>query len=213
MLPGNALSNTNGPELVTERAAAAKAAGKTEVTFPSLTNTYPVEVKGLTHAIMEFTVVVGTPRKTQSVLVEDGAGIGTWYSVEIEQTIADHACTLCALLTFDKLPGGAKPASLLPVPAHSMIFVRRGGSITVDGIQVTETEKGVATLSEGKKYLFVVDKSPAGIARLVLNDAGIFTVGADGNTLAPLTGSKQAGASSGSFPTLSDLRQAAGGKG
>jgi hypothetical protein len=207
MLPSNAVSNMNGPELVSARAAAAKAAGKTEVTFPSLTNTYPVEAKGLTHAITEFTVVVGTSRKTQPVLLEDGAGIGTWYSVEIEQTIADHACTLCALLTFDKLPGGAKPASLLPVPAHSMVFVRRGGSMTVDGVQVTETEKDVATLTEGKKYLFVVDKSPAGIARLVLNDAGIFVVGEDGNTLTPLN--KQGGGST-SFPTVSELKREAG---
>ncbi len=208
MLPGNALSDTSGPELVSARAAAAKAAGKTEATFPSLTNTYPVEAKGLTHAASQFTVVVGTPRKTLAVLLEDGTAIGTWYSVEIQETITDHACTMCALLTFDKLPGGVKPTSLLPVPPHSMIFVRRGGSMIVDRVQMTETEKDVATLCVGKKYLFVVDKSPAGIARLVLNDAGIFVVGDDGNTLTPLN--KQTSATPVSFPPIGELKREVG---
>ena len=51
---------TEHQESITGRAAQAKANGKREVTFPSVVTSYPSLVSGLTHALSEFTVVVGT---------------------------------------------------------------------------------------------------------------------------------------------------------
>jgi hypothetical protein len=171
---------------IQSRAAAAKAAGKTEVSFPAPGVSYPFVPAGLVHASSEFSVVVGIPVAKQTV-VENDTSISTWYSIEIEQTISNRPCKMCSLLTLEGLPKSLQPSSLLPIPAHSMLLIRRGGTITADGVAVTETEGGLSALTTGKKYLFVVDKSPKGMVRLVLNDAGIFAVGDDGDTLTPIT--------------------------
>jgi hypothetical protein len=188
---------------IAERAAAAKASGSREAAFPFPGVIYPIVPSGLIHASSQFSLVVGTPRATQTV-IQDEAWISTWYSIAIDEVIVEHPCSLCSLLTIDGLPASMRPAKLLPVPAHSLLLIRRGGSVRMDGVDVTETERGVAALTVGKKYLFVVDKSPKGMARLVLNDAGIFVVGQDGDTLAPISGPGDSTKTK--FPTLTELR-------
>jgi len=196
---------------IASRAAAAKADGKAAVSFPSKGVSYPVAPDGLTHAVSEFTVVVGVPGAIQTV-IEDGALIASWYSITISETIANHPCKMCSLLTADGLPKSLQPANLLPIAPHSMLLLRRGGAVTVDGVKITETENGVSALTIGEKYLFVVDKSPGGMARLVLNDAGIFSVGPDGRTLTPISGVSHTTSVADQkikYPSLGDLRIAA----
>ena len=147
-------------------------------------------------------------------MVENNTSIATWYSVAITEVIASHRCEMCSLLTVDGIPPGLVPNKLLPIADHSMLFLRRGGSIIRDGITVTETENHVSTLAIGKKYLFVVDKGQSGFARLVLNDSGIFRVEDDGKTLTSITtgnGPSDKAAQSQEFSTLDQLRQAAKG--
>ena len=202
-------------ESIASRAAQGKTEGKSEVTFPSVGTSYPVVAGGLTHATSEFTVVVGVPRAVQTV-IENDTSIATWYSIAISEVIASHPCKMCSLLTIDGIPASLVPNTLLPVADRSMLFLRRGGSITRDGVKVTETENHISALTIGKKYVFVVDKSPNGIARLVLNDAGIFTVADDGKTLTSIiVGSSPSDktAQPQGFPTLDQLREAARGSG
>jgi len=197
-------SSSDDIESLASRAAAAKAAGQTEATFPSRGVTYPVVSRGLNRALSDFTVIVGTPSTKQTV-IKDGSSLATWYSIKIKQVIVEHPCKMCALLTTAGLPPSLQPNKLLPVPPQSMLLIRRGGTTNIDGVNVTETEKGLAELTLGKEYLFVVDKASSGIARLVLNDAGLFVVGENGETLTPITGTNNGKA--GGFPTLSDLRK------
>lgn len=202
-------------ESITSRAAAAKANGKLEVSFPSGVTSYPVLAGGLAHATSEFTVVLGVPRAVQTV-IEDDVSIATWYLIDITEVIATHPCKMCSLLTVDSLPSSLVPNTLLPVAGHSMLFLRRGGNITRDNVKVTETENHISDLTIGKKYVFVVDKSQNGMARLVLNDGGIFMVGDDGKTLSSIiVGNRPTGstAQSQGFPTLDQLREAAKGSG
>ncbi len=198
---------------IASRAAEGKADGKQEVSFPSGVTSYPVLADGLTHATSEFTVVVGVPRAIQNV-VEDDTSIATWYSIAITEVIASHPCKMCPLLAVEGIPASLLPNTLLPVADHSMLFLRRGGSVTRDGVKVTETENHISALTIGKKYVFVVDKSQNGIARLVLNDGGIFMVEDDGKTLTSIIvgnrPSDKAGQSQG-FPTLDQVREAAKG--
>lgn len=198
-------------ESITGRAAKTKAEGKTAVSFASPGVSYPVASTGLTHAVSEFTVVVGTPRAMQTV-IQDNMYVATWYSIAIDEVIATHPCQMCSLLTTKGLPQSLQPSSLLPSAPNSILLLRRGGTVTVDGVAVTETENGVAALTTGEKYLFVVDKSSNGMARLVLNDAGIFSVGGKGETLTPIstTGYVASAISKPQvFPSLDELRKAA----
>jgi hypothetical protein len=189
---------------IAERVAAAKASASREVTFAFPGVIYPVVPRGLVRASSQFSLVVGTPRATQTV-IQDEASLSTWYSIAIEEVIVDHPCSMCSLLTVDGLPPSMRPDKLLPVPPHSLLLIRRGGAVAMEGVNVTETERGVAQLMVGKKYLFVVDESPKGMARLVLNDAGVFAVGPDGDALTPI--SRPSDGAKAKFPTLNELRK------
>ena len=198
-------------ESITSRAAQAKAEGKTAVSFPSPSVSYPIVAKGLTRAVAQFTVEwVGTPRAIQTV-IEDNIFVATWYSVTIDEVIAGYPCQICDLLTTKGLPQSVQPTRMLPIPPHTMLFIRRGGTVTVDGVAVTETENGVSALTIDETYVFVVDKASSGMARLVLNDAGICSVGSDGETSTPIGEASRAASAAKPLNslTLKDLREAA----
>jgi hypothetical protein len=197
-------------ESIASRAAQAKAEGKTVVSFPSPVVSYPIAATGLTRAVAQFTVVVGTPRAIQTV-IEDNTFVATWYSVTIDEVIAGYPCQICDLLTTKDLPQSMQPTRMLPIASHTMLFIRRGGTVTVDGVAVTETENGISALTIGEKYVFVVDKASSGMARLVLNDAGILSVNSNGETLTPIVGASRAtsAAKPPNPPTLQELREAA----
>ena len=196
---------------IADRAAAAKKSGISDVTFATAGVTYPIEPTGLRHAIVDFTVIVGVPVAKQTV-VQNGTDISTWYTIDTKEVIADRPCKMCALLSADNIPSTLRPTTLLPIPPHSILLSRRGGSTKVDGVTVTETENGISALTIGTQYLFVVDKSPNGMARLVLNDAGIYTLAPEGQALTPLAvaaGTASVGTKAGAFPSLAQLRQSA----
>src|SRR5580704_10694226 len=106
------IQNSDPTPSLADRAATAKSEKKPEVSFPSPGVSYPTVPDGLTKAVSEFTVVVGVPRAKQTV-IQDATSISTWYSIEIQEVIADHSCKMCSLLTLDSLPKTLQPTNLL----------------------------------------------------------------------------------------------------
>ena len=160
------------------RARKAKAKGQTKVTFPEPTGV-PTYVRGWEEVVSNYSVVVAKPVSATSVLL-DPYNIGTFYKVRVVEDLsrADNSC--CGAP--DGLPAG------LPAPGPGEMYVfAGGGTLTLDGVEVTQAGLFSEIQTSQPYLLFLAGKGSRQVGALTLGRSGIFKVGADGR-LEPING-------------------------
>lgn len=152
-------------------AAKAKASRKDKIFIPT-----PVEYLGtesppeelLTHA----TIVIARPvaSYTHAPNHED---VVTWYKFRLVETLNEGVpCPRC--------PNRTPPDEILPVNNDEFLLHKYGGTLDVDGVEVTKGESDFPPFSEDKNYLLFIMKSPKGTVSLLAGPSGAYAVSPEG---------------------------------
>jgi hypothetical protein len=154
----------------------ARERGKTKVTVTAPVGLY-ASVHTLDEALSIYTAVVVEPIASQ-VVAADATHIATWHKLKILERLNTHP-----------LPEGDAeevPAELQPVGSDEVVVRAPGGTLTIDGVEVTSEDKEFPALVTGKKYVVFLRPDASGkYALLQLGAPGVYTM-AD-SKLEPLT--------------------------
>lgn len=158
---------------IESRVARAKAAGKTEIVIsaPHTEYTGSSASTDLDKALSYYTAVVARPVKMQSYIAENGEDVVTWLRFKEVEVLSENekpACPACPVPT--------PPEEFSQVKKDEFVAVKIGGTVAVDGINVTMTDPSFPDFHPGKKYLLFISKYPSGVATLGIGPKGIFTV-------------------------------------
>ncbi|HEX8069422.1 MAG TPA: hypothetical protein VF546_05695 [Pyrinomonadaceae bacterium] len=129
----------------------------------------------LNDALTTFSLILVEPVNKKSVIEEDEV-INTWYKFRIIDTLSQ------AKVTYNfsfMLP----PPELLPLQPAEILVPVGGGTMTVDGIEVSSGEPGepgLVAFDEKQQYLLFLCVDPAAkIGTADLGSAGVFLMRAD----------------------------------
>jgi hypothetical protein len=128
-------------------------------------------------ALATYTLVTAVPIASRSY--ETDTGILTWYkfrTVEYLTDIRTPPCLECNSLK--------PPTDMLPLSKDEFLLPKQGGTITRDGVQVTEIERSFPFLNESQKYMMFISLYPSGVALTAGGAIGIFSVRDDESLVA-----------------------------
>jgi len=166
-----ASAEKNSLRSIAERA---KNEGKQSVRVPSPRIDYAGENIGLDEALQNYSVVVAQPIDSKSYL-SDSELIVNWYRFQILESLSQrppYSCNTCPAAP--DLPGD------LPRPGQDEFYtVAVGGTVTIDGVQVTMNNPALPQFEKGRKYLLFVSLAPSGVAVIGGGPSGVFRVGDD----------------------------------
>ncbi len=154
------------------RARKAKAKGINKVAFPG-PHGIPMYVRNWDEVLSNFSIIVAEPVSKTSVLL-DPHHIATFYKVKvIENLLRKDRDGCCGAPT--GVPGG------LPAPGENeMYVVLNGGTVTLDGVEVSQTGL-FSSVQMSEPYLLFLSSGASGqVGSIPLGHRGIFKVGADG---------------------------------
>lgn len=148
----------------------ARSKGQTELIIPSPMVEYVTNVKSLHEALQYYTMVVATPVKKLTIAKEDGE-LRTWYTFDINESLTPKKYNPCD----DCAPPGLLPRELLPLDPGQVLVAERGGSVTVDGVQLSMKPEFNFTLNE--RYLLFLEENESGVfARIMVGPDAIFKI-------------------------------------
>lgn len=159
----------------------AKAEGKTKLVIPGPIIEYPSEGISLNEAIRDYSVLVAEPLAKQSYLVGP-QDIITWYKFRTVHPLSRKTQLFCDTCT----PALEPPQEMLPLGSDEFFVAVSGGTLVVDGFEVTMKNSDLLALEYNQRYLLFVSISPSGVAEMPGGPKTIFQVNADGS----LTSSK-----------------------
>ena len=166
------------------RAADAKAIGRPQIAFFT-PEEIPVFIGGMQDALAKYSAVVASPVALQTLV--ESTHLFTWYLLDIDRSLVEHAPVIATGLQLDQIPESVRPTKLLPIKSNGIDLAVPGGTAVIDGVSVTELENGSTRLELNKKYLLLLELSSDRLARLPFGMAGVFAIGADGETLSQMT--------------------------
>jgi hypothetical protein len=150
----------------------AKAEGKNRTVVRAPFVTYRGEADPPEAILSQASVVVARPVEMFTFSPNDEE-IVTWYKFEVIESLKEGiACQRC--------PHPPPPPEILPVSEGEFLLVKYGGSLNVDGVQVSMVAPGFPPFSRNKKYLLFLVKSDNGIASLVAGPSGVYTINPNG---------------------------------
>jgi hypothetical protein len=184
------------------QAKRAKSEGKTTITIPGPFIDYPGENISLDEAIRDYNIVVAEP-VAQKSYASNAHSITTWYKFRTLESLSRKDQVFCS--TCPPLPD--PPAEMAPQSAEEFLVVISGGTVMVEGVEVTMTDSGIPHFQKNQKYVLFLSIDPSGVARLAGGPAGIYRMEHDGS----LEGTKKkrqmnADLSSRFDPTLLNLK-------
>jgi hypothetical protein len=160
-------AKTAEPGTLRWHAQQARDRGKTRVTIGSPVGIY-ANVQNLDEALSIFTVAVVEPVASMTVAT-DSAHIATWHKLRILERLNTHP-----------LPQGDGmeiPRELQPVGPQEVVVRVPGGTVNIDGIEITSEDKEFPPLVSGRKYVAFLRPDASGkYALLQLGSKGIYTV-------------------------------------
>jgi hypothetical protein len=127
-----------------------------------------------------YSVVIAEPVEKKSDLVNENK-ITTWYKFEINEVLSERPTYVCS-----SCPTPASPAQgeFLLEP-NQFIINKVGGTVTIDGVDVTMIDRDLPNFEIGQKYLLFISKNPSGVATFGAGPAGVFQLSKDG-TISPM---------------------------
>jgi len=168
------------PGTIKEMARRARSMGQQQVVVPGLIIDYGGSNIKLDEALAAYQVVIAEAIDERPVF--DGeSNIMTWYKFKPLEELSQNK-TVCSSCSTVARP----PSELLPLKEGEFVLPRHGGSINIEGVQVTVQEGGkFPAFERGAKYLLILSADPSGAPTIPLGPNGIFRVTADG-TLKPI---------------------------
>lgn len=159
--------------------------GKTQVSVPGPIVDYPGMNQGLDAALQNYSAVVAEPVESKSY-IEDSNNIRTAYKFRILEIVSQRDAVFCN--TCPSLNDVS--AKLQPALQNEFILELSGGTLTVDGVEVTMINTGIPKFENGKSYLMFISFTPGGMARLAAGPSGVFRI-TSGDSLEPMGNAKR----------------------
>ncbi len=157
-----------------EIARRTKAEGRLKIRVPGPISDYPGEDMGFDEAVQEYTLAVAEPLTNKSYVV-DSNGVRTWYKFRIIELLSRRNSVLC--YTCPPVPDA--PREMFPISADEFLIATGGGTVAVDGVDITVDNSALPMFETGKRYLLFISLTPTGVALLGAGPAGVFRVGVD----------------------------------
>jgi hypothetical protein len=159
----------------------AKAEGKTAINIPGPLVEYPGIRTDIDDVLQKYSALVAEVVESNTYL-SDTDVISTAYKFRIIESIKHRNAAFC-----NTCPP-VKDVSDKVHPAFSNEFILQvyGGTLTVDGVEVTMVDTGGLKFKGGEKYLLLVSFTPGGMATLAAGPSGVFRVG-DNDSLEPIS--------------------------
>jgi hypothetical protein len=153
----------------------AKNQGERRVTAPGKIIDYAGENMGLDEALQNYSVVIAEPIESRSYVTDSSDEIRTAYKFRILETLSQRNavfCNTCPALNdvSDKLQ---------PALYNEFLFELSGGTVTVDGVEVTMASSGIPKFEKGERYLMFISFTPGGMARPAAGPSGLFRITSD----------------------------------
>lgn len=136
----------------------------------------PVSLGDLSQAVKYATVAIVEPAGN-TVSPAGGDEIRTWLKFRIMALLHDRRGA--------GLPLTGVPSELGPMAANEFVTWYCGGTVTINGVRITQTGGPPAEFREGHAYLMWFELSRTGSAAIAWRAEGVFTV--DGDALRPIT--------------------------
>lgn len=152
-----------------------KAKGENAITLNAPFIDYPGNSMSthIDEAMSAFSTIIAEPIKQEVVATNDG-DILTWYKFEIIESLSEHnpyQCTDCP----------TPPVDFYPIKDNEFAMAKYGGSVTVDGVNLTMVDPTFPQLNLKKRYLLFISRGASGVATIGVGPNGVFEVGPNGS--------------------------------
>jgi hypothetical protein len=160
----------------------ANARGERRAVKAAPLTSYVTDVKDIDEVASNYHLAVVLPVKSTAVAKNDSL-ILTWYKLKVVEDLSRQKISRCSACP---LPVSI-PQDMLPVLPDELLVTKFGGTVSIDGVEVTMEDKEFPPLSLSEKYLLFFETDPTGtIGDLMLGPGGVFVVRGD-DSLTPLT--------------------------
>ncbi|MFL6277829.1 MAG: hypothetical protein ACJ74G_21790, partial [Blastocatellia bacterium] len=127
-------------------------------------------------------MILAVPIEKQSLPFQD-AGIRTWYKFKIVEKLSHKELKPCDCMPADLVA----PQEMFPLSANEILVPRAGGSVMVDGVEVTEDDLQFPQFALSTRYLLFLQTDDSGqIGLLGMGPTGVFVEQED-DRLEPLS--------------------------
>jgi hypothetical protein len=167
-----------------EQAQLAKARGQQKVTVPGIATLYPgaSSPEELNETLSAYTIVVAQPVQQKSSVSRGGQEgqesppemIKSWYRFRILEVIRQSP----------PAPSFAVreiPREMLPVGGNEILVPKEGGSVLIDGVEVSQRDEDVPDFKLHGKYLLLLSLNPSTrVGELALGPQSVMALNDDG---------------------------------
>jgi hypothetical protein len=148
----------------------AKAKGQNRISKASPESSYADDVRDLNDALRYSHMILGVPLEKQSLPYGE-TGVITWYKFKIVEKLSHKELKPC-----DCMPDNlVAPQEMFPLSADEILVPRAGGTVVVDGVEITEDDSQFPQFALSTRYLLFLkmdDSRQIGI--LGLGPTGVF---------------------------------------
>jgi hypothetical protein len=163
-------ARTDQPNTLEAYARKAKAKGETKVQISTPIHEYAT-VSGLEEA-RTYSRIAEVKLVTAKSYVIGPRTILTWYKFKILEDLSrgSYFCFKCAAFS-------DPPPDMLPVKSDEILVPKAGGSVTIDGVEITSEELDFPQFSKSQTYLlfFGLDESRR-LAMMTMGPQGVFVI-------------------------------------
>jgi hypothetical protein len=144
--------------------------------------TYGDGVKDLNDALRYYQMILAVPIEKQSLPYGD-RNVITWYKFKIVEKLSHKELKPCDCMPADLVA----PQEMFPLSANEILVPRAGGSVMVDGVEVTEDDLQFPQFALSTRYLLFLQTDDSGqIGLLGMGPTGVFVEQED-DRLEPLS--------------------------
>ncbi|HYG10146.1 MAG TPA: hypothetical protein VD835_09380 [Pyrinomonadaceae bacterium] len=150
----------------------AKAKGETRISKPAPLVEYVTEVTDINEVMSHYNLLVVQPVERRSYAQGD-ARIITWNKFKIIEDLSRSRIKQCSDCTIQ----GIAPAEMLPLQSDEILVPKYGGTITIDGVEITMVETDFPQFDPSKKYVLFLEADASGLwGRIMVGPGGVFTL-------------------------------------
>jgi hypothetical protein len=156
---------------VAEIARRSKAEGKKSIKLQGPIVNYGGRNMDFGTALKTYSLVIAEPIENRSYVVNTD-DIHTWYKFRLVETISARpsgSCITCA-------PVPEIPAEAQPLRTDEFVVIASGGTVNIDGVDVTLENNALPPFISGQKYLLFVSFMPSRVTKVAGGPAAAFRI-------------------------------------
>ena len=182
-----AVEQSDNPRSLRSRATKARAERRAILDLGTTEGIPPI-VASLEDASRVYSVIIGVP-VSQETVIENDRHLPTGHKLHVIERLSRRPASVL-VPNLSEFPAGERPESQIPEGSEMIFLIQHGGTLTINGLTITERVAGFPQLIKGKKYLFILDTSAdSKISTSPLGGAGVFEI-SDVDSLIPLAQSE-----------------------